>query len=124
MGPSMNNIFRLLLITFVLFILSPQMAMAYTYPTKVGEKLGTGIANVVTGVAEIPKTMIVTSKREGVAYGMTAGFFTGIVHMAGRTLSGAVDVVTFFVPTTPIVRPPFIWNEFDRETTYTGWRVR
>lgn len=120
----MNNIFRLLLIAFVLFTFSPQMAMAYTYPTKVGEKLGTGIANVVTGVAEIPKTMMVASKREGAAYGMTAGFFTGLVHMVGRTLTGAVDVATFIVPTTPIVRPPFIWDDFDRETTYTGWRMR
>jgi putative exosortase-associated protein (TIGR04073 family) len=124
MGFSMNNIFRLLLVTFVLFTLSPQMVMAYTYPTKVGEKLGNGLANVVTGVAEIPKTMIVTSKREGVAYGMTAGFFTGIVHMVGRTLTGAVDIATFFVPTTPIVRPPYIWEDFDRETTYIAWRMR
>jgi len=120
----MNNIFRLLLVTFVLFTLSPQIAMAYTYPTKVGEKLGNGIANVVTGFVEIPKTMMVTSKREGVAYGVTAGFFTGIVHTVGRTLTGAVDIATFFVPTTPIVRPPYIWEDFDRETTYIAWRMR
>jgi putative exosortase-associated protein (TIGR04073 family) len=120
----MNNLFRLLLVTFVLFTFSPQMAMAYTYPTKVGEKFGSGLANVVTGVAEIPKTMMVTSKREGVAYGVTAGFFTGIVHMVGRTLTGAVDIATFFVPTTPIVRPQYIWDDFDRETTYIAWRMR
>lgn len=124
MGLSMKNLFRLLLVAFVLFTFSPQMAMAYTYPTKVGEKIGSGLANVVTGVAEIPKTMMVTSKREGVAYGVTAGFFTGIVHMVGRTLTGAVDIATFFVPTTPIVRPPYIWEDFDRETTYIAWRMR
>ena len=120
----MNNSFRLLVVIFVLFLLSPQMVMANTYPAQVGEKIGLGIANVVTGFVEIPKTMMITGKREGATYGMTAGFFTGIVHMLGRTLTGAADIATFFVPTTPIVRPPYIWDDFNRETTYTAWRMR
>lgn len=124
MGLFMSNIFRLLLVVFALFCLLPQMAMAQPYSAKVGEKLGNGIANVVTGFVEIPKTMIVMSNREGVAYGMTAGFFTGIVHMVGRTLTGAVDIATFIVPTTPVVRPPYIWDDFKRETTYIAWRMR
>lgn len=124
MGINMSNIFRWLPVVFVLFYLSPQIAMAQPYPAKVGEKLGIGIANVVTGFVEIPKTMIVMTNREGAAYGATAGFFTGIVHMIGRTLTGAVDIATFYVPTTPIARPPYIWNDFDRETTYTAWHIR
>ncbi len=120
----MSIISRLLSVVFVLFILSPQMATAQAYSAKVGEKLGIGVANAVTGFVEIPKTMIVMSNRENVAYGMTAGFFTGIVHMIGRTLTGAADIATFFVPTTPIVRPPFIWEDFNRETTYIAWRMR
>lgn len=119
-----TNLKLLLLSAFLLFFLTPQMASAHSYPDKIGEKLGMGIANVVTGFVEIPKTMIVTGKREGATYGVTAGFFTGIVHAIGRTLSGAVDIATFYVPTTPIVRPPYIWEDFNRETTYHAWRIR
>jgi putative exosortase-associated protein (TIGR04073 family) len=113
-----------LFIAFVLFFFLPNMATASTYPIKVGEKLGNGVANVVTGFVEIPKTMMVTGNRSGATYGMTAGFFIGIVHTLGRTMSGALDIATFFVPTTPIVNPAYIWDDFNRETTYTAWRMR
>ena len=102
----------------------PNFAMAHNYPTKVGEKLGTGIANAVTGVVEIPKTMMITGRRHGATYGMTAGFFTGLFHSVGRSLAGALDIATFLVPTTPVIRPAHIWDNFDRETTYTAWQMR
>ncbi len=120
----MKTIFKTILILFVMFPLSSNLAMAHEYPGQVGEKLATGIANVVTGVGEIPKTMMATGREKGATYGMTAGFFTGIMHMLGRTLSGAADIATFVVPTTPMVRPPLIWDDFDRETTYKLWEMR
>jgi putative exosortase-associated protein (TIGR04073 family) len=113
-----------LLLLVMLSLFFPINAQADNYPTKVGEKLGNGVANVVTGVAEIPKTMMITGHEKGAAYGMTAGFFIGIVHMLGRTLSGAVDIATFVVPTTPIVNPAYIWDDFDKETSYTPMRMR
>ena len=30
----------------------------------------------------------------------------------------ALDVVTFLIPTPPTVRPKYIWENFDKETTY------
>lgn len=120
----MIQIFKLLSVVFVIFFLSSQTAMANSYPTKVGEKLGNGIANVVTGVVEVPKTMIITGRKQGATYGMTAGFFTGIVHMVGRLATGALDIATFMVPTTPIPQPGHIWDDFDRETTYKAWQMR
>lgn len=99
-------------------------AQADTYPEKAGEKLATGVANVVTGFVEIPKNMMITGSKKGTIYGMTAGFFVGIVHTVGRTVSGAVDIVTFVIPTTSIVKPTYIWDDFNRETTYTTWRMR
>ena len=120
----MKTIFNAILIFFVIFSLSTNVALAHEYPAQIGEKLGAGIANVVTGVGEIPKTMMITGREKGASYGMTAGFFTGIVHMVGRTLIGAVDVVTFFVPTTPMVKPPFIWDDFHKETSYELWKIR
>lgn len=119
----MKTKIRLLLVASVVFFFSPTV-MAHEYPTKIGEKLGNGIANIVTGFVEIPKTMIVTSNSDGMAYGMTNGFFVGIVHAVGRTLSGAFDVATFVVPTRPLVRADYIWNDFDKETTYVAPQMR
>lgn len=119
-----KNYLLQLFLLFLLIVLLPTSAMANDYPVKVGEKLGTGIANVVTGVAEVPKTMMITGRKKGATYGMTAGFFIGMIHMAGRLFTGALDIATFPVPTTPIPNPTFIWDDFDRETTYNTWRMR
>lgn len=119
----MNKTLQILSLLIMLFVL-PNCVIAQNYPTKVGEKLGNGIANAVTGVVEIPKTMIITGRRHGATYGMTAGFFTGLFHSVGRSVIGALDIATFLIPTTPIVRPNYIWENFDRETTYTAWQMR
>jgi len=113
-----------ILVLLCVTVFLPNSVFAQNYPTKVGEKLGNGIANAVTGVAEVPKTMIITGRRHGATYGMTAGFFTGLFHSVGRSLAGALDIATFLVPTTPIVQPHYVWENFDRETTYTEWRMR
>ena len=55
---------------------------------------------------------------------MTNGFFVGIVHAVGRTLSGVFDVTTFVVPTTSFVQSEYIWNNFDQETTYVSPQSR
>ncbi|SDY34472.1 exosortase system-associated protein, TIGR04073 family [Nitrosomonas sp. Nm33] len=111
-------------VLFALAFFFPTAAMATDYPIKVGEKLANGVANAVTGFVEIPKTMMVKGRSHGATYGMTAGFFTGLVHAVGRSLTGALDIATFLIPTTPIVNPAYIWDDFNRETTYTAWRMR
>ncbi len=107
----------------MLFCVLPQTAMAQreitqSYPVAASEKLVNGIVNVATGVIELPKNVILTSQRDGAAYGMIIGLVTGIMHTIGRTVFGALDAVTFFIPTQPTVRPPYIWQDFGRETTY------
>ncbi len=119
----MNKTIKILIFLSAMFCLSNDI-FAHNYPTKVGEKLGNGIANAVTGFVEIPKTMMVTGHRHGASYGMTAGLFTGVFHAFGRSLTGALDIATFMVPTTPIPRPAYIWDNFDRETTYNDWKMR
>lgn len=120
----MEKKIKSLLLVSMLFFFLPYAAMAHEYPTNIGEKLGGGIANIVTGFVEIPKTMIVTSHKDGIAYGMTNGFFVGLVHAVGRTLSGVFDVATFIIPTTPLVKSEYIWNDFDKETTYVAPQMR
>lgn len=119
-----------LFLLFTLFCLSAQtvMAQGYTtmsgssmgqsYPTLAGEKLMNGIVNAATGFIELPKTIILTSRKDGAPYGLTVGLLTGLIHTVGRTVFGALDAATFFIPTQPTVQPPYIWQDFDKETTY------
>lgn len=122
----MKNMLKSLLILSGLFFFSPHAAMADSYPEKVGDKLAHGVANTVTGfVGEVPKNIILANKEKGPAYAATAGLFTGIVHGIGRTLTGVVDLVTFIIPTKPIIYPDYIWKEFDKETHYhPDWKLQ
>ncbi len=125
----MKKLVKLLLSLSVLFFLASQTAMAQSttmygermeknYPTMAGEKLMNGIVNAATGWVELPKTIILTSQRDGAPYGLTVGLLTGLIHTVGRTVLGALDAATFFIPTTPVVSPPYIWQDFNKETTY------
>ncbi|MGZ8136276.1 MAG: exosortase system-associated protein, TIGR04073 family [Methylococcaceae bacterium] len=114
----MKQMFKSLLIILTLCCFTPYTVSASTYASRLGTKMGTGIVNAATGVAEIPKTIVVTNRLHGPAYAATAGFLTGLFHMMGRTLSGVGDLVTFVVPTKPIVQPNYVWENWDKETSY------
>jgi len=118
MKASVTGIFLMILLS-----VAPQAVMAergttQSYPAAAGEKLVNGVANAATGFVELPKNVILTSQQDGAAYGLTVGFLTGILHTVGRTVFGALDAVTFLIPTQPTVRPHYIWQDFNRETTY------
>ncbi len=115
----MKKIFILLMIASFLFFLSAQTVLAQSYQNITGEKFVSGIANVATGVVELPKNIVITTQNKGIPYGMTIGVVTGVVHTIGRTVVGLLDVVTFMIPTGPSsVQPQYVWNDFSRETTY------
>jgi putative exosortase-associated protein (TIGR04073 family) len=120
----MKPLLKTLLILVTLFSFTPYTATASSYPEKLGTKLGNGLSNAVTGIAEIPKTIMITNRTNGPAYAATAGFMTGLVQMLGRTGCGVLDLVTFMIPTKPIVQPGFVWQNFNKETTYTSkWEM-
>lgn len=100
-------------------------------------KLGSGLANMATGVVEIPKNIINTANGGGsgsqsvysgtgstysrggeVLFGITGGALKGALHTVGRTLSGLLDFTTCFIPTRPIPRPGFVWENFQNDTQY------
>lgn len=120
----MKRVFKSLLLLSSLLLFTPQVAMAESYRIDAGEKLLSGIANVATGVVEFPKTIIITSQRENVFYGMTVGMVKGVMHMAGRTLIGALNVATFLLPTDPWVDPQYVWEDFETETSYRYRQTR
>ncbi len=122
----LNNKLVLLAASFlILFSLSAQADKSeLSYPAKIGGKLGMGLINTVTGIAEIPKSMMVTTAKDGIGLGMSLGFVNGMTNMLGRTLVGMVDVVSFPIPTKPMITPPVIFQSFDQETTYaSGWEI-
>jgi len=120
----MKKLIQTLLIISIMFLAVPNLVWADQYPDKVVEKLGNGLANAVTGVVEIPKTITIVGNRDGVIHGMTIGFLTGIANAVGRSLSGAFDIATFLIPTTSFVKPAYIWDDFSRETTFVEARMR
>ncbi len=122
---SMQNTIKLALLATVLGLSVVFNAAASSYPARIGAKLGTGIANATTGIVEIPRTIRIANRLEGPAYAASAGLMTGIVHMLGRTLSGTLDLLTFMIPTKPIVKPDYVWQDFSKETTYRStWELR
>ena len=109
---------KLSLIFSIFFLFSSHVVAADSYFGNSSEKFVSGIANAVTGWVELPKNVILTSQKEGPIYGVTIGVAMGIMHTVGRSLVGVLDVATFFIPTKPSVNPPFIWQDFSRETSY------
>jgi len=83
-------------------------------------KLSRAAANLVTGWLELPLQVMQTTERSGSLAGLTQGIGRGVVLGLGRTLVGAIELVTFPIPnpTTgygPVIEPEFIkFRDADR----------
>lgn len=89
-----------------------------SYGSKTGNKMLNAFANLSTSVLELPKNIINTSNKSNVLYGITGGLVKGMINMIGRTAVGVTDLITFPIPTKPVVQPVYIWNDFDVDTVY------
>lgn len=90
-----------------------------SYGSYIGTKLGTGLANMATGWIEIPKNTInLTNQADYVFFGFIGGMIKGTLHTVGRTMTGVLDVITFPLPTKPMIRSGLVWNNFGANTTY------
>jgi len=73
-----------------------------------------GLANAATGWLELPKQIYVTFRDEGAAMGLTVGPLKGIGMTIVRTVTGATEAATFFVPYpgffSPYFEPPYVWD--------------
>ena len=83
------------------------------YRSGPAHKLGRGMANVLTGVAELPLEMERTARADGQVAGATVGTLRGVGAAIGRTLAGGFEMLTFIFPNptggyTPIVRPEYV----------------
>lgn len=73
-----------------------------------------GAANLVTGWAEIPKQIYVTGAEGGWLRGAVVGPLKGVGMAVIRTVSGAGELLTFFVAYPgyydPWIEPRFVWQ--------------
>lgn len=94
---------------------------------KMGEKLGRGLANILTGVVEIPKNISREWRRTDPGTGLIVGGVKGVGAFATRLAVGAYETITFPIPVPanyePLMYPPTplpdVWGEqlpyFDRD---------
>jgi len=95
-------------------MLSPPLS----YGEMVANKGLNALSNLTTGPIEIPKAVINTMNQSNFFYGLVGGFVKGIVNMLGRTGCGVADLITLPIITQPIISPLYVWDDFDKETTY------
>ncbi len=83
-------------------------------PVRIGAKLVRGVANLATGVGEIPKQIYLVGQREGWVQGAFRGPLEGLGMFLARTVTGAYDVVTFPIPLPsgyqPVLLPEYVWQ--------------
>ncbi len=74
-----------------------------------------GAANIVTGWVELPKQIYLTVDRDGWLRGTIIGPLKGIGMTVVRTVSGAGELATFFIPFPgffdPWIEPRFVWQK-------------
>lgn len=97
-----------------LFALSPTQAGAErAYPVKIIWKFGRGVENILKSPVEIPVNMykeahwaeLQGENAGGQMIGYFTGTITGIGYMFARIGVGVFDIVTFPVPTGPVMTP-------------------
>ncbi|WP_345789895.1 exosortase system-associated protein, TIGR04073 family [Nitrosomonas sp. JL21] len=123
---------RLIKIISILLILHPFASQVYAseeitaniYMHRAGTKILSGVVNVATGWMELPKNIgLWNQKDENILEGTAEGILWGLVHTASRTASGAIDLVTFWIPTFPIPEPLFVFDNFSKESEYHAFRM-
>ena len=72
-------------------------------------KFGRGVANVLTGVVEIPKGVYYENEDRGWVAAYTTGLVDGIVNFVTRECVGVYEVFTFWSSEKePIVTPEYV----------------
>ena len=85
-------------------------------------KLGRGVANILTGIVEVPLNIYEVEKNEGgfaaLTYGTARGAWRFLVRSA---FVGPWEIATFPTSTEPIIEPEF---PFAATTSDVNWRVK
>lgn len=76
-------------------------------------KLSRGLANTVTGVLEVPLTIVTVGQEEGPVAGLSWGLLLGLGAAVTRTVVGVAETLTFPFPLPrsgyePLLQPEFL----------------
>ena len=104
------------LVTALIFLCSSSVGIADSpgYSAEAISKLGRGLSNVVFSATEISVNMYKQARQveegdgncSGIGVGYFTGLFVGIGFMLARIGVGVADIVSFPVPTRPMMNPP------------------
>ena len=96
---------------------SSSMAYSGSYMDGMLEKLGRGLANVVTCPLELIRTPTLVGRRDGIFAQLTVGMVQGAWNTIARGVTGIYEVATFYAPLPkgfrPIVTPEYVWAHGD-----------
>lgn len=109
----------LLLLAALLIV--PISAFAEPQPEMITEKmavkLSRGVANTFTGVAELPKQIILTGRDMGALGYVVIGPLKGLGMTFYRTFIGLTETVFFLVPQPgyydPMLSPVYVWEGWE-----------
>lgn len=85
-----------------------------------GSRVSHGLANITTGVVELPKNVINVSHNSNIFVGTTWGLLRGVFETVGRTVVGAGELITSPIPVKPFITPNYVWDRFSEDTRYFG----
>lgn len=83
-------------------------------------KASHGLANMTTGIVELPKNVGNVTSDSNIFAGMTIGLVRGVFHTVSRTLVGAAEFITSPIPTDDYVTPGYVWERYSEDTRYFG----
>lgn len=92
-----------------------------TYTQIIQAKAVSGAINASpASLLEMPKAIInnMNAENSNFVFGVVGGVLEGGLQAGTRIVTGAVDLVTFMVPTKPITQPLYVWDDFDETNTY------
>ncbi|MBI4357744.1 MAG: exosortase system-associated protein, TIGR04073 family [Candidatus Omnitrophica bacterium] len=79
------------------------------YFSRSGEKFGRGATNVVFSPLEILKSMERGLEMDQAYRAVLIGPFRGIFNMIGHAFVGTYEMVTFWIPQDPILKPTYVY---------------
>ncbi|GAB6068639.1 hypothetical protein JCM13664_19590 [Methylothermus subterraneus] len=53
--------------------------------------------------------------------GFSGGLLRGTLDSLGRLATGVLDVLSSPIPTESLIDPKYVWQDFDRQTSYRLW---
>ncbi len=51
---------------------------------------------------------------------MIWGLLRGVMETVSRTTVGAVELITFPIPSSNFITPPYVWDRFSEDSRYFG----